>query len=204
MLPERSGLLDNRPRPGEGEVIVRATFRTGPVGAGTYLVGHEGSWSDPRDAEVWLLVCYFPLIPLSRWRVSAAADSGGTGGEEALELTVHSRSRVAVRAALRRLAKAAGVTALTALPLAFGVWKVGSPWATPLLAAVLGSVLGPGALGKLGMAIEMGVVLAGAALPVLVLMLLDEHTPRVPLRSALTRPPHPLAAGFGGFPVEGR
>lgn len=168
---------------------VRANFRTGPVGTGSYLVGHEGSWSDPREVEVWLLLSFFPLIPLSRWRVSAAADAGGLGGEETLELTVHSTSRVGVRAALRRVAKAAGVTAPTALPLALGVWKVGSPWATPLLAAVLGSVLGPDTLGKLGMAIEMGVVLGGAAVPIVVLMLLDEHTPRVPLRSALSRAP---------------
>ena len=88
-------------------------------------------------------------------------------------------------AALWRIARAAGVAALTAFPLAFGVWKVGSPWATPLLTALLGSVLGPGMLGKLGMAIEMGVVLAGAAIPILVLMYLDERTPRVLLRSAL-------------------
>ena len=87
--------------------------------------------------------------------------------------------------ALGRIARAAGATALTTLPLVFGVWKVGSPWATPLLTASLGSVLGPGVLGKLGMAIEMGVVLAGAVLPILVLMHLDERTPRVPFRSAL-------------------
>ena len=54
-----------------------------------------------------------------------------------------------------------------------------------LLDAVLGSFLSLGVLGKLGMAFEMGLVLAGAILPILVLMLLDEETPRVPLRSAL-------------------
>jgi hypothetical protein len=175
-------------------VIVRATFRTGPVGTGSYLVGHEGPWSDPRDVEVWLLLSFFPLIPLSRWRVSAAAELGGLAGGETLELTVHSRSRVGFRAALRRMAMAAGGTTLAALPLAFGVWKVGSPWATPVLAAVLGSVRGPDTLGKLGMAIEMGVVLAGAAVPIVVLMLLDEHTPRVALRSALSRAPGKAAA----------
>ena len=174
---------------------MRATFRTGPVGTGSYLVGHEGSWSDPREVEVWLLLSFFPLVPLSRWRVSAAAETGGgLAGGETLELTVHSRSRVGFRAALRRMAKAAGATTLTALPLAFGVGKVGSPWATPLLAAVLGSVLGPDTLGKLGMAIEAGVVLAGAVVPIIVLMLLDGRTPRVPLRSALSRPPDEAVA----------
>jgi hypothetical protein len=34
-------------------------------------------------------------------------------------------------------------------------------------------------LDKLGMAVELGLVLAGAALPLLVLMRLDERTPRV-------------------------
>lgn len=163
---------------------MRATFGTGPVGTGAYLIGHEGSWSDPRDAEVWLLLLFFPLIPLSRWRVRAVAGEG-PGAGKTLELTLHSRSRVAVRTALWRMARAMGVTASTVLPLTFGVWQVGSPWATPLLDAVLGSFLGPGALGKLGMAIEMGLVLVGAALPVVVLMLLDEQTPRVPLRPAL-------------------
>jgi hypothetical protein len=166
-------------------VIVRATFRTGPAGTGGFLVGHDGSWSDPQDVEVWLLLLFFPLIPLSRWRVSAAAGSEGHAAGESLELTLHSSSRVAVCAALWRMAAAAGVAALAALPLAFGVWKGGAPWATPPLTALLGSILDPGVLGKLGMAIEMGVVMAGAAIPVLVLMYLDEQTPRVPLRSAL-------------------
>ena len=167
------------------EVIVQATFRKGPVGTGTYLVGHEGTWSDPQVVEVWLLLLFFPLVPLSRWRVSAAAKSEGGAGEGTLELTVHSKSGVALRGALSRMARAVGVAALTALPLTLGVWKVGSPWATPLLTAMLGSVLGPGVLGKVGLAVEMGVVLAGAAIPIVLLMLLDEHTPRVPLRSAL-------------------
>jgi hypothetical protein len=164
---------------------VRVTFRTGPVGTGSYLVGHQGGLSGPQDVEVWLLLLFFPVVPLSRWRVSAAPEGERRAEGETLELTLHSRSRVAVWAALGRIAWAAGATALIALPLAFGVWKVGSPWATPLLTALLGSVLSPGVLGKLGMAIEMGVVLAGAAIPILVLMYLDEQTPRVPLRSAL-------------------
>jgi hypothetical protein len=164
---------------------VRVTFRTGPVGIGTYLVGHQGGGPDPQDVEVWLLLLFFPLVPLSRWRVSAAAGSEEGAEGETLELTLHSKSHVAVWAALGRIGRAAGATALTALPLAFGVWKVGSPWATPLLTALLGSFVGPGVLGKLGMAIEMGVVLAGATIPILVLMYLDERTPRVPLRSVL-------------------
>lgn len=164
---------------------VRATFRVGPVGTGTYLIGHEGSWSGPQDVEVWLLLAFVPLIPLARWRVSAPVGSERHGEGEALELALHSRSGVAVRTGLWRMARAVGITALAALPFAFGVWKVGSPWATRLLTALLGAFLDPGILGKLGMAIELGVVVGGAALPILALMHLDEQTPRVPIGSAL-------------------
>jgi hypothetical protein len=157
-------------------VTVRAAFGSGPAGTGVYLLGHEGSWRDAGDVDVWMTVLFFPLVPLARWRVVAAS-----AGEGVLELTVQSRSRIPAGAALRRIGKAAGVAALTCLPFAFGAWKVGSPWAVPALAGLLGSVVGPGLLDKLGMAMELGVVLAGAALPILVLMHLDERTPRVPL-----------------------
>jgi hypothetical protein len=165
-------------------VIVRATLQTGVVGTGSYLVGHDGSWSEAQDVEVWLLVLFFPLIPLSRWRVSAAAGGEGTGSG-ALEVTVHSRSRASFRAILWRVSRSTGVVILTALPLSFSVWRLGWPWATPLLTALFGSLVGPGILAKVGMAIEMGVVLVGAALPILLLMCLDERTPRVPLRSVV-------------------
>jgi hypothetical protein len=133
---------------------------------------------EAHDVDVWFLLLFFPLVPLSRWRVSVAS-AGTEHAADALELTLHSRSRVPLRVALRRIAKAVGVTVMTCLPLTFAVWKVGSPWATPVLTLLLGSVLGPGLLG------EMGVLLAGAATPILVLMHLDEHTPRVSLGSAL-------------------
>lgn len=158
---------------------MQASFRTGPVGTGVHLlVGHEGSLVEAHDVDVWFLLLFFPLVPLSRWRVSVAS-AGTEHAADALELTLHSRSRVPLRVALRRIAKAVGVTVMTCLPLTFAVWKVGSPWATPVLTLLLGSVLGPGLLG------EMGVLLAGAATPILVLMHLDEHTPRVSLGSAL-------------------
>lgn len=161
---------------------MRAAFGSGPTGTGAHLLGHRGSWRDEGDVDVWLTVLFFPLVPLARWRVVGA--SAGEGGQEAvvLELTVQSRSRIPAGAALRRIGKAVVVAALTCLPFAFGAWKVGTPWAVPVLAGLLGAVAGPGLLDKLGMAMELGVVLAGAALPVLVLMHLDERTPRVPLR----------------------
>jgi hypothetical protein len=145
--------------------------------------------------EAWLLLLFFPLVPLSRWRVSAVVGSEQRAEGESLELTLHSRSQLRAWSALRRIARAVAVTALTILPLAFGIWKIGSPWATPLLTTLLGSILRPGILDKLGMAIELGVVLAGAALPILVLMYLDERTPRVPLRTR--RRDRPLSEGVG-------
>jgi hypothetical protein len=169
---------------GESEVIVQATFRTGPVGTGVYLVGHQGSWAEPHDVDVWLLLLFFPLVPLSRWRVTASLIGEGIPEERPLELALHARSRVPVVSVLRRVSRATGVTVLTFLLLGFAVWKVGTPWAASVLTALLGSVLSPGLLGKLSMAMEMGVVLAGAAVPIFVLMDLDERTPRVRLTSA--------------------
>jgi hypothetical protein len=161
---------------------VRAVFRIGPVGTGVHLLGYDGSRRDPHDVDVWLLLLFFPLVPLSRWRVTGA-EVGGAQPPDALELTLHSRSHVPVGAALRRIGKAVAATVLTWLLFGFGVWKIGSPWATRVLSTLFGSVLGPGLLGKLGMAIEIGVVVAGASIPILVLMHLDERTPRVSLRS---------------------
>lgn len=162
-----------------------ATFRRGPVGTGVYLVGHAGSWSEPSEVDVWFLALFLPLVPLSRWRVSATPAVEGRSDPEALTLTVHARSRVPVVSALLRIARAAGIALSTCALLGFGVWKAGSPWATSTLIALLGSILGSSLLGKLGMAIEIGVFLAGAAVPVLVLMHLDERTPRVGLASVL-------------------
>ncbi len=172
----------------QSEVIVRVTFGTGPAGTGVYVLGRQGPWSDPQEVEIWFLLLFFPLVPLARWRVSAAAGSDQPPSVEALELTLHARSRVKIVAALGRISKAAGVAALAVLPLAYGVWNIGLAWATPLLRTVLGSLLDPGVLGKLSMAVETGVVLAGAGIPVLALMLLDARTPRVPLRSMLRQP----------------
>jgi hypothetical protein len=169
-------------------VTVQATFHTGPVGTGTFVVGHQRGSPDPQEVEVWLLLLFLPLIPLSRWRVTAAAREQVHGEGEALEMTIHSTSRVGVRAALQRQARAVGLTALAALPLALGVWKAGTPWATPLLTSLLGSMVSAGVLGRVGMALELGVVLGGVAIPILAAMLLDAQMPRVPLRSARRHP----------------
>jgi len=105
-----------------------------------------------------------------------------------MALTLHSTSRLPVRSALRRIVRAVGAALLTCAPLGLGVWRVGSPWASPALTSRFGPVPG---LDKLGMAIELGVVLAGAAIPLLVLAHLDERTPRV-------APPFASRAGTAG------
>ncbi len=162
-------------------------MRRGPVGTGSYLVGGHGSCSRPQDTEVWFLVSFFPLVPLSCWRVTAVPLSGDAT-PDTLEVTVHSRSRMSVGKVLWRMGKATGVGVLAVLPLAFAVWRLGVPWATPLLAAVCRSVVAPGVLAKLGAAMEMGLVFAGAALPILVLAHLDKRMLRIPVSAILRRP----------------
>jgi hypothetical protein len=165
---------------------VRATLRSGPIGTGGFLLGSHLSWTETQEVEVWLLLSFLPLVPVSRWRVSCAS-IGGEAGAEALEVTVHSKGRISVSQVLGRLAKALGVAILTIAPFAFSVWRLGWPWASPLLTGAFGGVVGPGILARLGMAIEMAVTLGGAALPILVCMHLDESTPRIPLTFLLRR-----------------
>lgn len=163
---------------------MRGRFGSGPLGTGAHLAGHRGSWSEPHDVEVWLLVLFLPLLPLARWSVSAA-EAIGSGEGRVLELTVHATSRLGPGAALGRVARALGLFVLCASPLTVAVWRIGRPWATPVLTTVLGSLVSAGLLEKVGMAVEMGAALAGAVIPVVALMLLDETLPRVPLRSAM-------------------
>lgn len=163
---------------------MRVSLQTGPVGTGSYLVGHRGAWSDPQDVEVWLLLLFVPIVPLSRWHVSGVPLTS-PGPPESVEVTIHSRSRLSGRAALWRLVKAVGVGIGAALPLFFAVSRLGWPWATPLLTTIFGSFVNASVLGKVGAAMEMGLVMAGAALPILVLMHLDERLLRVPIRAAV-------------------
>jgi hypothetical protein len=173
--------------------MVRATVYAGPVGTGCYLVGGRGPWSEPREVEVWLTALSIPLLPLGRWQVSASGEGEGRAGDEALELTVHSRTRLPLRTVVWRLARAALAAALVALPLAFWAASVGRDWATTflewlginrLLTALLGSGLGGRLFGALAMATDISVLLAGVMIPTLVMLDLDGHRPRVPLRSA--------------------
>lgn len=165
-------------------MTLRATFRTGPLGTGCYLLGHQDACSDAQDLEVWVLLLFFPLIPLSRWRVAAPTEVEGPS-KDPLTLILHSKARMALRRIVWRVARSASGAALAFVPLAFFVWRVGTPWATPLLTSLLGAVLDPSLLGKVGMAMELILLLLGAVIPILLLMHLDEMTPRVPIRVAL-------------------
>jgi hypothetical protein len=96
------------------------------------------------------------------------------------------RSRVPPDSILRRYALGLAAAAAV-LPAALAFWTAGHSWAGPVLAAALGSWVSPGVLGKAAMALELGAVLAGAAVPLLVATLLDERLLRVPL-ARLRRP----------------
>jgi hypothetical protein len=168
---------------------VRATYGTGPAGTGLFLPGLRRSQAEPQEVDVWFLLLFLPVVPLARWQVSLAEVGAAEAAEDprAVDLEIHRRARVPLRAALRRILLGLGAALIACLPLGFGVWRVGSPWATPLLSRLLGAALGPGLVDKLGMAIELGVVLGGAAVPILLMGHLDERTPRVGWRAAFAR-----------------
>jgi hypothetical protein len=172
-------------------VTVQGTFGTGLCGTGTYVLGLRGPRPEPQeaDADVWLLLLFFPLVPLARWHVSACTGGADRAEQRFITFTVTSRSRVPLRAALGRAAKATGVAALTALPLAFEVWMSGTPWTLGLVTPTLGWLLKPGLLSLVATVIEAGAFVVAASIPVLVAMHLDGTTPRVPVRSALAAPP---------------
>ncbi len=173
------------------ERSVETSFGRGLVGTGVHLLGHRGPWTEPRQVEVWLMVLFVPVLPLARWRVSVLEPvCEGAGSLLRARLRIHESSRVPPGVVLRRLLWSALGVVLTGLLLAFAVWKVGSPWASEMLSAVFGSWLGAGLLGKLGVAVELGTLLAGVALPVLVLMHLDARLPRVSVASALRQARH--------------
>jgi len=156
------------------------SYGRGPVGTGAHLVGLRRGSTSPHEVEVWLLLLFVPIVPLMRCRVEAVAEDGSA------DVGVGSRSRPALGRALYRIAKGAAAAVVVLLPLAFVVWQVGVPWATDILVEVLGRMLSPGLLGKLGKAVEMGAVVVATAIPVLVLTYLDERVPRVSLREVYT------------------
>jgi hypothetical protein len=166
-------------------VAMRVMLQTGPVGTGAYLLGHQPSCRDAHEVDLWLCLLFVPVVPLSRWCVTLT--SGDRPELGAVDLTVHSRARIPTRAALLRAVRAVGTAVLASTPLAFSVLEVGSGWATAVLKVLGGGLLGAEVIGKLGTAWEMGTMLAGVAAPILLLMRLDERTPRVSLRSALRR-----------------
>ena len=154
---------------------------------------------------MWWCVAFLPLVPLWRWQI----EERGLPDAPNRDLLLRRRSRIPGVAALVEVARAIGGAVLSLALLGFAVATIGIPWATaPLRSAERGllgfiashpdlvEILGrtvqeklPAVIGVLfgfaGMAIETGVFLAGAAIPVLVLMRLDLSMRRVPVRAVL-------------------
>jgi hypothetical protein len=151
------------------------------VGTGAFLLGPRLPDDEPIDLDLWLLLLFVPLLPLARWRVRGAALVASEAASPEGEVEVLGRSRIPLGSILRRYAQGLAAASATVLPAALGFSTAGLPWAGPVLAAALGPWVSPGILGKAAMALELGVVLAGAAVPLLVATLLDERIPRVPL-----------------------
>jgi len=136
---------------------------------------------------LWLLLLFVPLLPLARWRVRLPGLPASEAAPPEREVEVLERSRVPPGSILRRYALGLAAAAAAVLPAALAFSTAGCAWAGPVLAAALGSWVPPGVLGKAALALELGAVLAGAAVPLLVATLLDERLLRVPL-ARLRRP----------------
>lgn len=159
-----------------------ATIGTGCVGTGVYMMAAGGE--SPRlRYDVWLCVLFVPLVPLVRWHAEVASHESTDG--QALSVTVLSRARMPLAAIGQRFGKAAVVLALVFGAMTTAAWTVGVSWASPLLTGALGWFLSPSLIGKLSMALETGVGLAGGAVPIAVLMFLDARTPRLGVRAFL-------------------
>ena len=182
---------------------LKATYGTGPVGTGAHLLGYQRVRQDTQVIDAWLTVLFFPLVPIGRWRVVSPTEERLDRDAPTVALEVRSRSRPTIRPTLRRLALAIGIVMVILAPLVFGVRMIGDPWATDLVNGLLGKVPTMlASLGKfgtrlgrivaagipvMGTALDLGVSVGGAALPIFVLMRLDQRTPRVSLRMVFSR-----------------
>lgn len=200
-----------RPLVPGAELAPESSDGGGPVGTGVHLLGHHPGRPDPQWVDAWLTVLFFPLVPIGRWRVVCAAEERVCDSGRTLAVEVRSRERLAVKPSLERVVYAIGVAVATLAPIAFGVRMIGEPWATRLLGSLLGQVpqrlanlgnfgdrLGhvvAAGIPLLGTGLELGVSVGGAALPILLLMRLDETTPRVSLRSMFGRGIEPISGG---------
>lgn len=134
--------------------------------------------------DVWLLLLFVPLVPLSRWRITANPVNDEPQEGEDVAITIHSRSRIPLIAALSRITRSLCVAFLAWLPFAFEAW-IGEPWASRMVSSMLSGILSPMLLGLLEMPIEMGMTAIELGIPLLILMRLDAWTPRVSVRAAL-------------------
>jgi hypothetical protein len=183
---------------------VRATIGTGPVGTGVFVREQRPVPDGSMLADAWLCVAFLPVVPLCRWRIERVTQPTT---DSSIEIVVRERLRIPFAAVTKEVGRAASGALLTVATMVFGVATIGVPWASQPLRSFGGglvrflarhqevlTVLGrkvqsmiPGlidaAVGAAGMAIETTVFLAGAAIPIVVLMRLDLSTPRVSLGS---------------------
>lgn len=171
---------------------MEATIGRGPVGTGVFLLQQGAGGAASRQADVWWCFAFLPLVPLSRWQIEALAEPT----EQSVGFAIRQQSRIPLSDAIREIARAATGGGLISAVLAFAIWTIGVPWASQPLRNLQHGMLGATVHGRLGMiidvavgmagmTIETGVYLMGAAIPVVVLMYLDQRTYRVSVRSVL-------------------
>lgn len=207
---------------------MRTTLATGPVGTGFFLRGMDSRPDGTNLADLWWCLVFLPVIPLRRWQISMSEPFAAA----TTDLVVLAQAPIPLRSRVRALWGAAAGTVLSLSTLAVGVATVGVPWAIrPLrsLEAVLlrfiadhprllGTLSQPSqekalviidrVVGLTAMSLETGILLAGAAIPVLVLMRLDLSTRRIPVadlwRRRGRRPvPSPGVDATQSHPQEG-
>jgi hypothetical protein len=155
------------------------TYGRGPIGTGLFLLGPDARRPDVQEAELWLLLLFIPVAPLTRWRVRVTFSDAQERARESLEIQVLEQLRLRPLAVVRRLAIGIALALVTCLLLAFAVSRVGNPWAGAVLSALFGSLLPSSLLDKLATAAEAGLLVVGALVPILVVTELDARTLRV-------------------------
>jgi hypothetical protein len=157
------------------------TYGRGPIGTGLFLLGANPRKPEVQEAELWLLVLFIPVAPVARWRLRLTVAEGQEGAHETLGIQALEKLRLQLLAVVRRLAIGLALALATCFPLAFAVSRVGNPWVGAVLSPLFGSLLPSSLLDKLAIAVEAGLLVVGALVPILVLIERDDRTPRVPV-----------------------
>jgi hypothetical protein len=157
------------------------TYGRGPIGTGLFLLGSNPRTPEVQEAELWLLLLFIPVAPLARWRLRITVNHAREEAGETLGIQPLEKLRLQPLAVVRRLAIGLALALATCLPLAFAVSRVGNPWVGTVLSPLFGSLLPSSLLDKLAIAVEAGLLVVGALVPILVLTELDARTLRVPV-----------------------